>query len=468
MKTRAFLILMIALLAPAVWAQNAQKADGFFQDRDFEKAYQQYAALHKKEPRNVLYTYRLARCEQELGQVEIAIQHFREAGTKYALRNFYLGELCYATYRFEEAHASYDAYLQTLKEDHERYAYTQEQLKKSERASRLFKRVEDIAITDKTSIRTDQLANELAKVLHDGSLLSEENGLYSYTNQRRDRRYTTVATADGGSVICKQEKLLEDWSTLDTLPATINHSKKQNFPYLMADGLTLYYAAESENGLGGWDVYIARFNPATNTYLAPEMLGMPFNSIENDYMVCIDETMGKGVLVTTRNQPAGMVGLYTFVPNHEKKLLKEDDDYKREYAQLKQLRQPQQIESNETEGKEEIAVVDVPVISMVMTKQAEIHLVLNDSVTYDYYDEFVSPEAMGLMHEYENLQSQLNTQQTELNKQREEYEKAESADRRDALAPTILMLEKELRAQKKELERLLTQIRQTEKQALEK
>ena len=79
---------------------------------------------------------------------------------------------------------------------------------------------------------------------------------------------------------------------------------------MQADGVTLYFAAESDDGLGGLDLYVTRFNQETGKYVRPENLGLPYNSPANDYLFATDETAGVALLVTDRRQPADKVCLY--------------------------------------------------------------------------------------------------------------------------------------------------------------
>lgn len=83
-----------------------------------------------------------------------------------------------------------------------------------------------------------------------------------------------------------------------------------DFPFVQADGVTLYFAAESDDGLGGLDLYVTRFNQETGKYVRPENLGLPYNSPANDYLFATDETAGVALLVTDRRQPADKVCLY--------------------------------------------------------------------------------------------------------------------------------------------------------------
>lgn len=84
-------------------------------------------------------------------------------------------------------------------------------------------------------------------------------------------------------------------------------------PFLMADGVTLYFAADGNESLGGLDIFISRRDG--EKFLQPSNLGMPFNSPFNDYLYAIDEETGTGWWVTDRNSAPGKVTVYTFVPS---------------------------------------------------------------------------------------------------------------------------------------------------------
>ena len=77
-------------------------------------------------------------------------------------------------------------------------------------------------------------------------------------------------------------------------------SNVQNYPYMLSDGVTLYFASKDTNGLGGYDIYVTRYNTHTNTYTTPENLGFPYNSSANDYLMVIDELQQVGYFATDR------------------------------------------------------------------------------------------------------------------------------------------------------------------------
>ena len=61
------------------------------------------------------------------------------------------------------------------------------------------------------------------------------------------------------------------------LNKTINMGYYQNHAYLTKDGQKLFFTSESENGIGGLDIYVSRKNP-DGSWSAPENLGAPINT----------------------------------------------------------------------------------------------------------------------------------------------------------------------------------------------
>lgn len=88
---------------------------------------------------------------------------------------------------------------------------------------------------------------------------------------------------------------------------------ESRFPFLMPDGVTLYYAHNGTGGLGGYDIYLTR--RSEDGWLQPQNVGMPYNSPANDYLLAIDEATGAGWWATDRNNIPGKVTVYVFKPS---------------------------------------------------------------------------------------------------------------------------------------------------------
>ena len=143
--------------------------------------------------------------------------------------------------------------------------------------------------------------------------LTQADGLGGYTNELGDRQLR--AYKEEGDTVCHifSSNLIDtEW----TVPTPLNgiDAVGTNFPYLMPDGTTLYFAQGGEKALGGYDIFVTRYDAARNMFLRPENLGMPFASAANDYLYVIDETYQLGYFVTDRRQPKGKVCVYVFLP----------------------------------------------------------------------------------------------------------------------------------------------------------
>ena len=56
-------------------------------------------------------------------------------------------------------------------------------------------------------------------------------------------------------------------------------------PILLEDGTTLLFGREGAKGIGGYDLYISRLRDGGGAFLEPTLLGMPYNSPYNDYLL---------------------------------------------------------------------------------------------------------------------------------------------------------------------------------------
>ncbi len=73
-----------------------------------------------------------------------------------------------------------------------------------------------------------------------------------------------------------------NWSKPQNLGKTLNTSFDEDSPFLAPDGNTLYFTSRGHNTMGGYDVFASHVDPVTRTWAAPENLGYPVNSPDDD------------------------------------------------------------------------------------------------------------------------------------------------------------------------------------------
>lgn len=153
--------------------------------------------------------------------------------------------------------------------------------------------------------------------------LSQDSIAGCFANDMGNIRLLTVwQQADSTSYIACSHLYGKEWSTPTPLPGI--DPQQACCPYLMPDGVTLYFAQKSEKSIGGYDLFVTRYDAENTTFLKPENMGMPFTSEANDYLYAIDEFQQLGYLVTDRRQPEGKVCVYTFIPDETRKTYSHD------------------------------------------------------------------------------------------------------------------------------------------------
>ncbi len=439
MRSKISLITVLLFLCVAILGQTAAEADRLFQQNQFQKARDAYKILLEKRPKDALYNYRYARCCYELKDDENAIKHFELSGNRFPLTNKYLGELYMKTYRFSQSVAAYEEYLKTINETDKEFLTIQKAKKKAELAEKMIQRVDDIQIIDSVVVNKDRFL-EFYKFTNDlGSLSAtpvkigkKKDFKITYTTQRQDRKLFSD-TVHGQMDIFTSYKLLDEWSKPESVSDIINTKANENYPFLLLDGVTIYFASDGDNSIGGYDLFVSRFRPETNTYFQPENIGMPYNSIYNDYMMVIDDIHQVGWFATDRFQPEGKVIIFSFIPNTKKTILQsEDSEYIRKAAQLQLFKKAKNFNSD-----------IIPQTSFADEDSAhKIFFVVNDSVIYTDDNQFKTEETRNLWNELEKLNSQLNQKRIQLEQLRMQYSQQEETQ--NELAPKILTLEKEI------------------------
>ena len=449
------LFLACALLA---MAQTHSSADKLFQAGDYTAAQEQYGKLLRSYPREALYLYRYARCAQELGDFPTALQYFDKAGDRYMLKYFYLGEIYLQQWHAEAAIEAYNKYLSSLTEPSEREPYVAQQIARAEKLQRYLRRVERLEIIDSVLVplNSSLITHGLSLSLEAGRLQYDSLGGIGFTNQRGDHHLWSQRV-DSSQVLLSSHRLLDTWTTPDTLPATINFTACQISPYLLNDGVTLYFAAQDPNGLGGLDIYISRYNTATELYTAPENLGFPYNSPANEYMLILDENQGVGYLATDRFAPQGYVHIYSWaIPEQRQYCRGMDPDTLAAYAQLRAFYKAERLDNAPS-------APSAP--SELSATHDAISFVINDSVIYTSVDDFLSPGARRLFIEWEQLQERLTKEQDQLELLRMQYMQAEETLQAE-LAPQILQLESDIVRLQERCWALPREIRQRESSKL--
>ena len=445
-------------------AQGLDEAKKLYNEGKYDEAKPIFERLWKKAPSNTNYNHWYGVCCLETGDLQGA-----EKPLKFAVRRRvqeayrYLGLLYFQTYRFEEAEEMLNDYIELLEKKKKDTAPFEELLDMAQNANRMLDKVEDVQIIDSVVVDKADFLNAYTLSEESGKLMtyqdffqtSEPNLTSVYMNQKGDKIYYAHETESNHACLFTQSKLLDHWGDEKQLPMNINSDDDDGYPFVLPDGVTIYYASKGNGSLGGYDLFVTRYNIESDTYLSPEQLGMPYNSPFNDYMMVLDETKRLGWFVSDRFQPEGKVCVYLFIPNEDRKRIESEDiELKRARASITSIKDSW-VAGSDYGDLVKLAHTAIPYGQKKIRK--DFTFPIDDRRVYYTLDDIQSPEARNLYQKAISLNQQIQALSARIDEMRSAYTKG-NPTKRDQLRPSILEAEEQL-------ESLLPQPEEWEKRA---
>ena len=164
--------------------------------------------------------------------------------------------------------------------------------------------------------------------------------------------------------------------TLWTYPSMLNESitslSDEIYPMLSPDGKSLYFSSDGLYGVGGYDLYVSRWDEEMKDWSEPVNMGFPYSSPYDDFLYVSDDEEGHVFFASNRDcsadsvwvyvlefdnmpvrhsveDPAALKELSLLIPEHEQVREEESeeapvaenagmDKYRNKMAQVRQLR----------------------------------------------------------------------------------------------------------------------------------
>ncbi|KAA6325768.1 hypothetical protein EZS27_025055 [termite gut metagenome] len=474
MKKRCILFSLSFLLffGISLSAQTLEQAKTMFAKKQYDTAKPIFQKYLKGAPTNSSYNYWYGVCCLKTGEVEKAIKPLEIALEK-KIQNapLFLGEAYRELWRFDEAVKCYNTYIDILKQKKEVTDDVEQLLEESKMYARMLKGVEDVCVIDSFVVDKENFL-EVYKISEESGKLYKYKDFFPvggnseatvYETELENVIYYSERGEDNTLSIYTRIRMQDGWSAATPFPGMINDSANVNYPFMLTDGITIYYALDSKGSLGGYDIFVTRYNSGTESYLVPENIGMPFNSSFNDYMYAIDEYNNLGWFASDRYQPDDKVCVYVFIPNKFKKTYNYEAMAHEDIVALAQLRSLQNTWKDESivaEAKSNLKKAFAQ--ELKENKIFEFEFVIDDQKTYYSFNEFKSPRARETFAKYRQLEIDYRQQKDKLAALRNQYTYANKAEQTQ-LTPGILDLEKRVYEMQEELDELAITVRYEEK-----
>jgi len=312
--------------------------------------------------------------------------------------------------------------------------------------------VDSVVVDKKDFLKAYPIAADM------GSLtLSEKGDIVQYQTQLNGMVLYPVHATDSTDLQIMRYYLENDRLTEGEAIEGLGIEGDINYPFMMPDGQTFYFAARCDEGYGNYDLYVTRYDSDSKQFYQAENMGFPYNSYANDYMLVIDEAANLGWFASDRYQPHGKVCIYTFIPNESRQTI----DYEStDLSELQNLASLQSISAipltdeqkqAKAQAKKRLSTVNSQLSTVNSHKVFE--FVLNDQRICYTLDDFKTPEAKQLCSEW----VQKTKNYTALNNQLQEMRETAPTNRQP-----IINLEARIKELQSEMHHIEKEIRKAE------
>ncbi len=147
------------------------------------------------------------------------------------------------------------------------------------------------------------------------------------------------AAGEGGTRdLFHSRKEGEVWSVPEPLFDTFGRQSDEIYPMLSQDGKTLWFASDDENGLGGYDLYVSKWDERRQTWGEPANMGFPYSSQADDFLYMDDADGLVSVFASTRG--AGRDSVWVYILEYDNMPLRRAVDDPDELRALLEMRLP--------------------------------------------------------------------------------------------------------------------------------
>ena len=326
----------------------------------------------------------------------------------------------------------------------------------------------DSIVTDKDQLLSQLLlSDETGRILSSSAFWGKGDSTTVFVNEMGNKAYFSQPDDSLKQQLCTSDLLGGEWSKPQLLNGISEGISETAYPFMLADGLTFYFAGKGEESIGGYDIFMTRYDAHNNSFLKPENIGMPFNSEANDYLFAIDEYAHIGYFVSDRRQPEGKACLYIFIPQSSRKTY---DPIVYTPAEIRGFADISSIADTWGNGEERNAALAryhaISINNMKATNTdaqpddnttASQQIVINDALTYSSARDFRSREAAVLYKQLIEARQQLCLLNEQLEKSRSFYPQAAGAEKKT--------LQREMLQAEAEVTKLYSRIGTLEKEA---
>lgn len=328
------------------------------------------------------------------------------------------GHDAFLNYDFASASELYAKYAASLKKKSDPHgeALLEKFQRELEIAENSLDNVQKIEVIDRIDIPAGDFLKAIKLPASGGKFVTQENILpkgyrnesdFIFSTEDGDFIMWSQSNSEGVSELMQSELLLDgNWETPRSAGEILNEGGNARNPFMLSDGITLYFSGDGEGSMGGYDIFVATKDPLTGEFRQPVGVGYPFNSPYNEYALAIDEENGIGWWVTDRNRIDGKLSVYVFKTNAVRTNYRLDDE--EETIAFARLEDISITQNPETDYNSLIREIDRRFTTKQAGKSGDFIFPMEGGITAKKLSDFSSNTARRNMEQYLNAQKEFD------------------------------------------------------------
>jgi tetratricopeptide (TPR) repeat protein len=466
--------MLLLVAASSLFAQSRDAMKKMFDEGRFQESKPLFEKLLAKNPKNSEYNYWYAACCLETGDTVDVEEMLEFAASRNIVKAYwYLGYWYSLQQDYSLASENYGFFIDETHDDSLRNV-AQQRMNLCDRLNRMVRNSEIVCFVDSFVVDKEDflsvytMGSDVGRVASCADYFGDAAlpGYLNETQRGMDIFFSDENDDDAPLLkLYRRSKVGDSWGSVQPIMG-FDTKGNDDYPFMLADGITLYFASDGEGSIGGYDIFVSRMDTESGRFFRPDNVGMPFNSTANDYMMAINEVANLGWFVSDRNQPEGKVCVYLFIPNVEKKRV---DVGSIGYARALEIANISSIAATQTDAdavrRAHQQMAMLLYVRDTDGRDGEFLFVIDDLHDYTSLDEFRSTEARELFSEWQERVKQHGRDIEQLAAHRDEYARS-SAAAKQSMRQTILLLENKVEEDVVTLKRMEYEVRRIEQAAL--
>lgn len=305
-----------------------KRADKNFEAEKYVEATADYLHLLSLDPMSHDLNFKYGTCLlYNSNQKEKAIRYLNYAvlsETADPRSHYFRGKALHLNFEFEAAKQEYKTYLSKRSKPDKRYNVERE-IEMCDNGKRLLTTFTDIIVAEKKEI--DQ--SKFFRIYSDSKTIGGEILVTEKFQSKLDKKLGHVpivhfppnATAiyyssygedlsTGKDIYIRRRLPNGGWGDPQILPGNVNTNEDEDFPYMHPSGNFLYFSSTGHNSMGGYDIFMSRYDPNSNSFKTPENVDFAISSPDDDLFYVVDSLFQNAYFASSRQSADGNLHVY--------------------------------------------------------------------------------------------------------------------------------------------------------------